>query len=343
MTNRREDFYIDLMSNSSLTYYPENTLSSFKVLLPKPVTIEGAYEVALKQIIFPSSLEDPVKGKIYISSPISTDEESRETIDIIDVPLYKSEYSNKNTGRKKNDSIPFNVKKFKTRKGPRNWRTVIMEINNDDNNIPSMNSDEFLSYITKKLFQESGKKMLEKRILKANPILPRKKPGDMPGSSINWKLPVIFRLNKGNTLEIILRDDDLSIALDADFSRMLGFNLNEREYLEFKGSGIYRFPNIRPTIRIRRPSFFNVYTDIITPVIFSDIMSPNLRTVTIPSESGIMSDQSVSTNFTLLDYHKVSLRNFQTIEIQLRDGSGSFIPFNYGLVYLRLHFRPRGM
>ena len=329
------------MSNSSLTYYPENTLSSFKVLLPKPITLEGNYEAALTQIIFPSSLEDPVKGKVYISTPVTSEIEERESIKITDVPILKREFSNKIAGRKSNETIPRNVRQYQNVDTMIGWGTTIVDLSEDQNGkVPSPSSEEFLPYLNKKIFEDSGKKMLDKRIIKSNPIIPKPRMGDLQGTNLNWKLPAFFRWVKGKTLEIMIRDDDFSLILDADLSRMLGFNLNEREYLGFKGSGVYRFPNIRPSKRVRKPSFFNVYTDIITPLIFSDVFAPNLRTVAIPSDS-MMSDQSVSTNFTLLDYHKLSLRSFQTIEIQLRDGSGKFIPFDYGLVYLRLHFRPR--
>ena len=45
--------HVVLTSNSSMEYYPENTLASFKVKLGKPLVFEEQYEVALEEIIYP--------------------------------------------------------------------------------------------------------------------------------------------------------------------------------------------------------------------------------------------------------------------------------------------------
>jgi hypothetical protein len=46
-------FYITLPSDSSATYYPNNTVSHFITRLPERVRLEGPYEMALAEIIFP--------------------------------------------------------------------------------------------------------------------------------------------------------------------------------------------------------------------------------------------------------------------------------------------------
>ena len=49
------EFYVTLPSNSSMTYYPDNTLSDFTTKLFKPINFSGEYEVALTEISFPHS------------------------------------------------------------------------------------------------------------------------------------------------------------------------------------------------------------------------------------------------------------------------------------------------
>ena len=45
--------YVILPSNSSMDYFPDNTLSNFKVKLSKALRLTGKYEVALVEIIYP--------------------------------------------------------------------------------------------------------------------------------------------------------------------------------------------------------------------------------------------------------------------------------------------------
>ena len=45
--------YVVLPSNSSTDYFPDNTLANFKVKLGKPLVLDGQYEVALVELIYP--------------------------------------------------------------------------------------------------------------------------------------------------------------------------------------------------------------------------------------------------------------------------------------------------
>lgn len=50
------DFYVTLPSNASLDVYPLNRLSSFRTKLNTPLQLEGQWEVALVELIFPTPL-----------------------------------------------------------------------------------------------------------------------------------------------------------------------------------------------------------------------------------------------------------------------------------------------
>lgn len=50
-----KDFYMTLLSNSSLLYYPDNKTGSFTVQLPRYMCCEGEWEVAMAEIQYPYS------------------------------------------------------------------------------------------------------------------------------------------------------------------------------------------------------------------------------------------------------------------------------------------------
>ena len=50
-----DQVYITLPSNSSMDYFPNNTLTSFTTKLATPLVLRGEYEVALVDIIYPHS------------------------------------------------------------------------------------------------------------------------------------------------------------------------------------------------------------------------------------------------------------------------------------------------
>ena len=45
--------YLTLLSNSSMEYFPANTLTNFKTKLPQPVELTGDWEVALAGVTIP--------------------------------------------------------------------------------------------------------------------------------------------------------------------------------------------------------------------------------------------------------------------------------------------------
>ena len=53
----KEDFYITLLSNSSMTYYPQNTTSHFITKLPQHVTLEGEWLIGLTEIQIPLTFQ----------------------------------------------------------------------------------------------------------------------------------------------------------------------------------------------------------------------------------------------------------------------------------------------
>ena len=53
MSLNRDEFMLTLPSNSSVKYYPENKPSTYKVLLPAPLELEGEWEAGIISIQYP--------------------------------------------------------------------------------------------------------------------------------------------------------------------------------------------------------------------------------------------------------------------------------------------------
>ena len=64
-----ESFTIELSSNASMNIYSDNTLASFTTALPAGVLLDGTWEVALSEVVHPSSFNNVVEGKFDLYWP----------------------------------------------------------------------------------------------------------------------------------------------------------------------------------------------------------------------------------------------------------------------------------
>jgi len=64
-------FYLTLPSNSSMDYYPQNTVAQYTTKLNSSIELDGEWEVGLTEISFPFSIENVVERECYfkISHP----------------------------------------------------------------------------------------------------------------------------------------------------------------------------------------------------------------------------------------------------------------------------------
>lgn len=84
-----DDFYLTLMSNSSFQDYPENKTSSFTVKLPKTISLEGSYEVALCELTFPMTIENVTKdNNQLIIELMAVDENNQPTLTKSIIPIH---------------------------------------------------------------------------------------------------------------------------------------------------------------------------------------------------------------------------------------------------------------
>jgi hypothetical protein len=78
-----------------------------------------------------------------------------------------------------------------------------------------------------------------------------------------------------------------------------------------------------------------VYCDIAEHVVVGDVKAPLLRTVNIAGNEGTM----VNRVYETVQYVPVQKKQFDTIEIDIRDDAGRKVPFQRGRVIVTLHFR----
>ena len=65
-TTKMTHFYMTLPSNSSTAFYPENTLADFKTKLMTSIELNGDWEVGMSEIMYPRSWFNIPDGGIYI-------------------------------------------------------------------------------------------------------------------------------------------------------------------------------------------------------------------------------------------------------------------------------------
>lgn len=58
-------FYLTLPSNSSMGYYPENTVAQYTTKLNSSMELEGDWEIGLREISFPYALNNAPEGQCY--------------------------------------------------------------------------------------------------------------------------------------------------------------------------------------------------------------------------------------------------------------------------------------
>ena len=58
-------FYLTLPSNSSMKYYPENTVAQFTTKLNNMIELDGDWEVGLAEISVPSKVENAFNDECY--------------------------------------------------------------------------------------------------------------------------------------------------------------------------------------------------------------------------------------------------------------------------------------
>ena len=136
------------------------------------------------------------------------------------------------------------------------------------------------------------------------------------------------------TVDISTKQRNINVRLSPQLARILGFKPTD-DLSEVK---IGRSP---PNVVREIPSQMYIYTDIAESHMVGDAVAPLLRIININPMEHTFGSDGVQI-FDSPHYIPVQKHNFEQIEIDLRDSTGAHIPFSFGLVCLKLHFRRCG-
>lgn len=121
------------------------------------------------------------------------------------------------------------------------------------------------------------------------------------------------------------------LTLSPQLSLQLGFEPNRN--LVDKGFG-----KCPANLHLGLPSQLFVYCDIVEPQIVGDVMTPLLRIIPLDPSKYIYGANKMHV-FSPPHYLPVMRREFDTIEIDIRTSTGQKIPFQFGTVCIKLHFK----
>lgn len=250
-----------------MQYFPDNSLTSFKTKLAKPIIHDGnQWEVALVELSFPKSWLNVTEGEneIYV--------ENNNQIRCLNIPLKR--YSNnfefyqalKECFTK---NIPLGIHvRYTERTGH-----IVFEINKDS-----------LIYLSGKLALQVGFEndvVLCSAVPAQSSLLMRHRNIFVQGRKISPPNPV-----------------NVNFGYDILF----------------------------------------VYTDCIEQQLVGDVQAQLLRNICI---NNINSNAMQTVSFEQPHYVTVSKRHFDTIKLDLRDETGKKLPFQFGRVVVKLHFRAK--
>lgn len=258
-----DDFFITLMSNSSLNYYGENKTSGFTVHLPQKIQLTGDWVVALAELHYPYNFFNVTRGENVI-------------------------YVEFNNGEPQHGELNIKYRKFHISPGfYKNIECILKAVNAELSHVTGCN------------------------VLSLNEMDSR----------------TVVNLDKTRNAKL------KSIIFAPRLAMQLGFN-PEDNILNFDLS------NNVGNIYFGVPDQMMIYTDIIEPVFVGHEKAQVIKIVntTTGLKSCVFGDVH-SKEFQSMHYIPVMKKDFESISIDIRDCTGSYMPFRHGVSTVKLHFR----
>lgn len=259
------DFFITLVSNSSMNIYPENKTSSFTVLLPEKISLKGDWCVAVAEIHYNYNF--------------------------------------------------FNV-------NDRNNKIKLI------NNTMNTNTNEMISgEKVHELHVRSGyyatvKDVIDTINTQVSPYLHK-----------NGYLLSIDNNSSNRTLvhRGYVKKEISHIYLDGRLGMQLGFNPHT-DILQSEIS-----PHIG-NVCFGVPDQMFIYTDIIDPTFIGHEKTYVIKVINTEAKKYKFGDACYK-EYTHMHYMRLQKRNFDSISIDIRDYTGEFMPFQHGVLMIKLHFK----
>uniref|UniRef100_A0A1Y1KYY2 Uncharacterized protein n=1 Tax=Photinus pyralis TaxID=7054 RepID=A0A1Y1KYY2_PHOPY len=147
------------------------------------------------------------------------------------------------------------------------------------------------------------------------------------------------------TLEYYTLTKRVSVQIKTETLSILGFSERLALQLGFRPEQNIVQDPVPPhpaSIWIGLPSQMFIYCDIVEPQIVGNVVSPLMRIVNITAENynyGCHKDVV----FSPTHYIPVMIKEFENIEINIRTDTGQSMPFEFGTLSLKLHFKKWGV
>jgi hypothetical protein len=309
-----------------MNYYPNNTLANYTTKLPQLFDLNGEWEVGLYEIQFPISWYNVSSEEAQLFL-MALDE---GVTDFIDVSPPGGHYENPETLVKQiNDVLISKEKSPESRFYPG-------DISKQVTVSPAVMAAAAKGPTVRFLFQPISKK-----------ISVEFKPKAQAYSSMTMKMSkdlaelLGFEWRSAQTATKILNEIDKDESLDADerfMARLAArrFTENANGMVELTpGKSVYTAERVCDLQR----GFYSlfIYCDLVEPIVVGDAKVPLLRTVNIAGRESL----TVSRIYQNVQYVPVHKKQFDTIELDIRDDTGRKVPFERGKVIVTLHFRLR--
>ena len=297
------DFYLYLPSNTG--DFIDNSINKFRVKLPHLIDLDGEWEVALVEIGYPITW-------------FNIDSEKDAEIEV----MFKGEieYTTK--------PIPFN-----------NYSSIDELCDAINYTLDEMVSKENEAVSIKFYYD----KFIHRVCIKPNfsgfkPNLHFIRLSQHLQYMLGFKSPVLMPFD--GLIEVKFKNDDITqihivpsegiVWTSYDFADNIIYFLN---ILNQKNMSFINAADI-PDLRVGLYSLY-VYCNIVEPQIIGNAMAPILRAVNIRGNFGDIIDEVYNNPH----YVPVLKKEFNIIEINISDDTGKLVNFQYGKVFVKLHFR----
>lgn len=275
------DFYMTLLSNSSMEYYPKNKTSSFTVQLPRYIQMEDDWEVGLVEIQYP-----------YTFYTVSEAHNEIELI-VYDVTKAFSKFvhDNANTQARLRDSgLPST--KITCKLTPGFFSSIADLVSAIDELVRSSTDLRIIKYDS-----ETNSIIIDNREV----------------------------VMGGKCIDSCILSDRLNLQL--------GYT---------PGVNIITAPvQYIPNLNFGVPDKMIIYCDIVEPQLFGDKCAKVLFTVNTLPEGEPTFGRAISSYIHSPHYIQVQANNFEAVRIDIRDVQGNLMPFQYGTLTIKLHFRQK--
>lgn len=353
------EFFITLPSN---TKFDGNKTSNFKVRLPQKIILDGTWEVALTEIMYPHSWKNVSGYDGYVSQLDTTMHQNSFFVWVYDnifihavvVPNHYGSIKKLLSSMEHSIQTVMMKHDMGSNAGVGRRSQLIDEISKVEAKLDQLNQqlETTLAGIDEEDDQKEEKQRLirqhyENRRSSWQTMLEAKKE-----TLVDWNKKLETIQGKGKLGKLLadsvkfIYDDvqqkvtiqiDQQIAtglkLSSSLAYVLGYN-DGSEPISFSNKD-----NIAAYVPDLRAGFYAlyVYCTLVENQIVGDHRVPLLRTVHVEGEHGEIREKI----FPSPHYVAVAGSEFETIEIDIKDDRNNSVDFDFGKVIVKLHFRKR--